>query len=60
MWKIFQDGGSLKWERDIEFGTKKGKVWEQSSSEQNQGHARTKVRTDEVSEALTCAQNQRG
>lgn len=50
----------MKWERDIEFGTKKGKVWEQSSSEQNQGHARTKVRTDEVSEALTCAQNQRG
>lgn len=56
----FSRWGSLKWKWDIEVGTKKGKVWEQISSEQNQGHARTKVRTDEVSEALTCAQNQRG
>lgn len=34
---------SSKWERDIEVGAEKGKVWEQRSSEQNQGHARTKV-----------------
>lgn len=34
---------SSRWEQDIEVGAEKDKVWGRQSSEQNQGHARTKV-----------------